>query len=304
MALLVYGGSVEVEEVKAPKFRLSEGERIITRDLRIKEPQDPPDMSGLDAALDEMFPANTLGGRFPTGANMFVRSAEIRECSKPIHIHSGVAVPKEWEARVTYGPSKFKTPAAGQPPDPTDPLTYLEMQEEIGGEEQTLPGSRLFWPGESKPIGDESVSSSLTIYTNDYLYTRHFYRPTTAFRTLASTLRGTVNAEDFADDHPLFPGVKKYQLLFAGTAVNASFNSDGSRKWSTTVRLSRKSAKEDSGTFGWNHMWDERNRSFRIAYRVRDTRPDGSAEPNPQESGNFTLYLTSPNDDFVNLFLV
>jgi len=272
MSQVVLGGSNEWREIGAsPHGKLNRAGRDVTRKFQI---DDPGDYTAVERFITECFPPFSAPGRYPGVFNLRVDDVDIQPMGAIAKTNEGT--PKKtmgfpsyaaWEATVKYSPLPYQGKQDGQPDNPKPLLDNLERNWGIGADAMTLPGSRLFFQGDAKPVGDESIAAVLRIDTISHMFTKHHMRPINIPWDAIRECNNRVNASTFSISNDLFPGVDAQTLLFRGVQITNRAASNGEIENVVAFTFMERTAVYDGIRVTWNHLYDATTTTFRRIFR-------------------------------------
>lgn len=295
MTKVVLNGSSDwIEGDKSPSISLTREGRKTTREFIIPT---NGDYSILDTFMSECIPTYNPPGQWPvSGVKLYVESVDLEPFSaiqkngesEPLFYAGTFPQYDEWTATVKYAPLPYTPKREEDPPGPQPLLYNLERNWVVGADAMTLPGSRLFYEGEVKPIGDESIASVLRINTTGHVFTKHHMRPTSIPWVKIKACNNHCNQSNFSSTHALFPNVDAQTLLFQGVQIGVRFTSNGEFENTTTFTFLERTAVYDGTKVTWNHLYDATDKVFKRVYRK------------PSSEG--PLYETVSNSDIEAMF--
>lgn len=314
MAKLTLGGADVYEELRSansPSLTGNRKDRKIQRTL-LYTCSSPESFTEINAIIAELQPPFGAPGRYPvSGSIFFVDTYKVTPRSKGNGEVGGIGTAEVWQIDVTYSPLPYNT--TEDEPEPM--LRNLTRTWSGSGEYVTIPGTSIYWEGDDDPAGDESVPSVIRIANTQHSHHRQNIQESAIPWAQMRAVVGKVNATDFGDTHPIFPGVKAEQLLFEDWDLSFNWTSEGQREWTVTLNFKermgevqvRNGVGENDLTFEpitWNHFWDKTwypgttpaNKYVRGWRKIfRDPKPAGN-QTKP-------LYETATVTVFNNLFL-
>jgi hypothetical protein len=284
---------IEDSDSMSPRGTITRDTRRIERTLIVEEEfeDDEPTYVALNALIAECFPLFAAPGRLPvTGSQLYVDSLDVEPFGRAKGISGGLGAYGYWKAKLVYTPLPYKPPDEDESAPPS-PLDLLEQTWQGGSEIMTLPGTSMYWDGDSKPIGDEIPATKRILYVQ-HSHTRHHLEASQIPYAEMRALSGKVNRTDFASNHAIFPGVKAQTLLFENFNISYRFSSTGERDFRLTLNFKERTETYGGVKITWNHLWDRSTKAFK---KVFHDALDGGTQTKP-------LYDTAVNGDFDELF--